>query len=134
MPAHSDSNSKSIVAFKWHSPILGMRFLQADTVSASLLSGRLKVCLCPHLARASRLARDLGKHNQSIGFSASSIAGDGKVFLASEDGDVYVIRAGPLYELMAVNPMGEAMIATPAISGGIFIVRGEHHVFGIAGQ
>jgi hypothetical protein len=76
----------------------------------------------------------LGNHNQSIGFSASPIAGDGKVFLASEDGDVYVIRAGPLYELMAVHPMGEAMIATPAISGGILIVRGQHHVFGIGGQ
>lgn len=73
-------------------------------------------------------------NNQSIGFSASPIAGDGKIFLASEDGDVYVIRAGPLYELMAVNPMGEAMIATPAISGGMLIVRGQHHVFGIGGK
>jgi hypothetical protein len=98
------------------------------------LSSRLNVFLCPHLGRASRPARDLGKHKQSIGFSASPIAGDGKIFLASEDGDVYVIRAGPLYELMAVNPMGETMIATPAISGGMLILRGQHHVFGIGGE
>ncbi|HXI89581.1 MAG TPA: PQQ-binding-like beta-propeller repeat protein [Blastocatellia bacterium] len=73
-------------------------------------------------------------NNQSIGFSASPVAGDGKIFLASEDGDVYVIKAGPVYELMAVNPMREAMIATPAISGGMLIVRGQHHVFGIGGR
>lgn len=73
-------------------------------------------------------------NDQSIGFSASPVAGDGKIFLASEDGDVYVIKAGPLYELMAVNPIGEAMIATPAISAGMLIVRGQHHVFGIGGR
>jgi len=73
-------------------------------------------------------------NEQSIGFSASPVAGDGKLFLASEDGDIYVIKAGPVYELLGVNPMGEAMIATPAISGGLLIVRGQHHVFGIGRQ
>jgi outer membrane protein assembly factor BamB len=64
-------------------------------------------------------------NDQSIGFSASPVAGDGKIFLASEDGDVYVIKAGPEYKLLAVNPMGK--IAAPAISGGMIIVRGQHH-------
>jgi hypothetical protein len=52
--------------------------------------------------------------------------------LASEDGDVYVLQSGPVYQLLAVNSMGEPLIATPAISKGILIVRGQHHVFGIA--
>ena len=71
---------------------------------------------------------------QSIGFSASPVAGDGKIFMASEDGDVYVIKAGPVYELMSVNQMGEPIIATPAIAGGMIIVRGQHHVFAIGGR
>ncbi len=65
-------------------------------------------------------------------YSASPVAADGKLFLTSEDGDIYVVRAGPKYELLASNPIGEVCMATPAISGGMIIVRGQHHVFGIA--
>lgn len=64
-------------------------------------------------------------------FSASPVAADGKLYCASEDGDVYVIKAGPAYELLATNPMGSPLMATPAISGGLIIVRAQNHVFGI---
>ena len=40
-------------------------------------------------------------------FTASPVAADGKVYLASEDGQVFVLKAGPTYELMADNDMGE---------------------------
>ena len=62
-------------------------------------------------------------------FTASPVASDGKIYLSSEDGDVFVVKAGPKYELLATNPVGEVMIATPAISDGLVIVRGIHHVF-----
>jgi len=65
-------------------------------------------------------------------FTASPVAADGKLYLASEDGEVFVIKAGPKYELLATNPMGEVVMATPAISDGMIIVRGLQHVFGIA--
>lgn len=69
---------------------------------------------------------------QSIGFSASPVAADGKLYLASEDGDVYVIKAGPKYEMLAANSMGEPMMATPAISDGMIYIRSQNHVFCIA--
>ncbi len=62
-------------------------------------------------------------------FTASPVASDGKIYLSSEDGDVFVVKAGPKYELLATNPVGEVMMATPAISGGLVIVRGLKHVF-----
>jgi len=65
-------------------------------------------------------------------FSASPVAADGKVYFASEDGDVFVVKAGSTFELLARNTMGEVMIATPAIGGKMLIIRGQHHVFGIA--
>ncbi|HKY04984.1 MAG TPA: PQQ-binding-like beta-propeller repeat protein [Blastocatellia bacterium] len=65
-------------------------------------------------------------------YSASPVAADGKLYFSSEDGDVFVVRAGPKYELLATNPMGEVLMATPAISDGMIIVRGQHHVFGIS--
>ena len=37
-------------------------------------------------------------------FSASPVAGDGKIYCSSEDGDVYVIKAGPEYEELAKTP------------------------------
>lgn len=64
-------------------------------------------------------------------FSASPVAGRGHIYFSSEDGEVFVIKAGPKYELVAVNRMGEALMATPAIAGGIIIVRGQQHVFAI---
>ncbi len=73
-------------------------------------------------------------NNQGAGFSASPVAADGKLYFASEDGDVYVLRAGSKYELMAINPMGEALMATPAISNGLLIIRGQHHLFAVSNQ
>ena len=62
-------------------------------------------------------------------FTASPVASDNKVYLSSEDGDVFFVKAGPKYELLATNPVGEVMMATPAINSGQLIVRGVHHLF-----
>jgi outer membrane protein assembly factor BamB len=64
-------------------------------------------------------------------FSASPVAADGKVYFVSEDGDVFVLRAGPTYGLLATNPMGEPLMATPAISGGLLILRSQSYVYAV---
>jgi len=64
-------------------------------------------------------------------FSASPVAADGKIYCASEDGDVFVVKAGPEYEELAKNSMGEVVMATPAISDGFIIVRGLKNVYAI---
>lgn len=65
-------------------------------------------------------------------FTASPVASDGKIYLSSEDGEIFVFKAGPKHELLSVNPMGEPLMATPAISDGMLIVRGVKHLFGVA--
>jgi outer membrane protein assembly factor BamB len=65
-------------------------------------------------------------------FSASPVAADGKIYLTSEDGEVFVVRAGPKYELLATNVMDEVLMATPAISDGMIFIRGMKHVFAVA--
>jgi outer membrane protein assembly factor BamB len=62
-------------------------------------------------------------------FTASPVASDGKIYLASEDGDVFVVKAGTKYELLSKNPVGEVMMATPAISEGVVIVRTVSHLY-----
>ena len=64
-------------------------------------------------------------------FSASPVAADGKIYCSSEDGDVFVVKAGPAYELLAKNPIGEVLMATPAISDGLIIFRGLKNVYAI---
>jgi len=64
-------------------------------------------------------------------YSASPVAADGKLYFTGEDGEIFVVKAGPKYELLAANPMGEVLMATPAISDGMIFVRGQHHVFGV---
>jgi len=65
-------------------------------------------------------------------FSASPVAADGKIYLTSEDGDVFVVKAGRTYELLATNPVGEVLMATPAIADGVLYIRGMKHVIAIA--
>jgi len=64
-------------------------------------------------------------------FSASPIAADGKLYVASEDGEVYVLTAGPGLQQVAKNDMQEVIMATPAISDGLIVVRTLGHLYGI---
>jgi outer membrane protein assembly factor BamB len=64
-------------------------------------------------------------------FTASPVAAANKLYISSEDGDVYVVKAGAQYELLAKNKVGEAILATPAFAGDVILVRGEKHLFAI---
>ena len=66
------------------------------------------------------------------GFTASPVAADGKIYIASEDGDAYVIQSGPAFKLLSVNPMGEICMATPAISEGTLFFRTQGNLVAIA--
>lgn len=68
---------------------------------------------------------------QGGAYSASPVAAAGRVYLTSEDGDINVIKAGSSYELLATNPMGEVLMATPALADGVLYVRGMQHLFAI---
>lgn len=56
-------------------------------------------------------------------FTASPWAYNGKLFFLSEDGDTYVVKAGPEFELQATNPLDEIAMASPAISGDKLLIR-----------
>lgn len=64
-------------------------------------------------------------------FSASPVAADGKLYLSSEDGDVFVVKAGRQYELLSTNVMGQPLMATPALSEGMLIVRGQDGIYAL---
>jgi hypothetical protein len=57
------------------------------------------------------------------------VAADGRLYFANEDGEVHVVKAGPEYELLGTNAVGELLMATPALADGMIIVRGVRHLF-----
>ncbi|MGH9798943.1 MAG: PQQ-binding-like beta-propeller repeat protein, partial [Blastocatellia bacterium] len=69
--------------------------------------------------------------HQGSGFSGSPVASDGKIYLPSEDGDIFIIKAGEKFELLGKNSIGQLLMATPAISGKMMFVRGERDLFAI---
>jgi hypothetical protein len=66
------------------------------------------------------------------GFTASPWAYNGKVFALSEDGDTFVIEAGPEFKLVGKNSLGEMILATPAIVRDSLIIRTIGRVYRIA--
>lgn len=56
-------------------------------------------------------------------YYSSPVAGDGKLYLASETGKVSVLDAEPPFETLSVRDFGEAIYATPAISDGVIYLR-----------
>ena len=70
----------------------------------------------------------------SSAFTSSPVGNDGKVFIAGEDGDVIVLKAGPVFERLATNDMGAVVLATPAISEGRLLVRTQTQLVSIGSR
>ena len=68
---------------------------------------------------------------RATGFTASPVAGDGKLYFAGESGEVVVVKSGKTFQVLSRNPMGESCVATPAISGGNIIFRTRDHLVSI---
>jgi outer membrane protein assembly factor BamB len=74
-----------------------------------------------------------GRSRDALGeYYASPVAAEDKLFLASSEGKVTVLKAEAKWEVLAVNDMGEEIHATPALSGGRIYVRthGALYCFG----
>ena len=65
-------------------------------------------------------------------YFASPVAGDGKIYVAGENGVVVVLKNAPDYELLATNDMGESIVGTPAIAGGSLFIRTRTKALAVA--
>ena len=66
-------------------------------------------------------------------FKASPILVSGKLYLATEEGDVVVVKAGPAFEVLATNTTADqSFIATPAVAAGDLYLRSRTHLFRIS--
>jgi outer membrane protein assembly factor BamB len=65
------------------------------------------------------------------GFSASPVAVDGKIFFTNDNGETFVLAAGPKFDLLRVNRLNEQTLATPALVDGKWYFRTMEHLIAI---
>lgn len=56
-------------------------------------------------------------------FTSSIVAGDGKLYFTTEEGDVHIVTAGRTFALAGTQSLGDSTFATPAISEGVIYFR-----------
>jgi outer membrane protein assembly factor BamB len=64
-------------------------------------------------------------------FAAAPVAFDGKVLITSQDGDTYVLKAGPVHEILGTNLLGEGVVASLGIAGDSVYIRSEKNLYRI---
>ena len=65
------------------------------------------------------------------GFSGSPVANGDRLYFSGENGEVFVVKAGEDFVVLATNDMGEECMSTPAISDGTLYFRTRGHVVAI---
>jgi outer membrane protein assembly factor BamB len=108
----------------------------AYLITPVLYDGVLYVCKTNGIFSAFDAKTGERLYQQRLGkgvaaFTSSLVAGDGKVYVTSEEGEVYVVKAGRTFELLATNPIGELMLSTPAISEGVMFFRTNKNIIAI---
>ena len=64
-------------------------------------------------------------------FSASPIAGDGKIYFVSEGGETIVVKAGRTFEIVSRNKLDGHFVASPAADGGRVFLRADDRIIAV---
>lgn len=85
-------------------------------------------------AKSGAIKYDGGRVPVPSSFTSSAVAYDGKLLLTSEDGDTFVIKAGPTHEVLHTNSLGEVVLSSIAIADGKLFIRGDKHLYCIGNR
>jgi outer membrane protein assembly factor BamB len=80
-------------------------------------------------AKTGAVAYEGGRPPVPSRFMGSPVAFDGRLLLTSNDGNTFIVKAGPAFELLSTNSLGEDVYGSPALSNGKLYIRGEHHLY-----
>jgi len=117
----------------WYQPLLG------TYITSALVYGDHYYTLLDRgflLCHDARTGKEIYGHQRisASGFTASPWAYNGKIFLLSEDGDTFVVQAGPAFKVLGKNSLDEMSLATPAIARGSVVLRTQSKLYRIAGN
>jgi len=71
------------------------------------------------------------KLGQSKSFIASPVASDGKIYIADEEGTIYILQDGDSFNLLAEIPMNDICMTAPAITDGMIFFRTQKYLIAV---
>ena len=75
---------------------------------------------------------DLGRQRlPPATYSGSPVLADGRIYVTNEDGVTIVAKAGPEFQVLAENDLGEHTLSSPAISDGQIFIRTDTALYAI---
>ena len=113
----------------WYQPMLGTYNTSALVYDGYYYTLLDRGFLLNHDARTGREIYGRTRIKPGSGFTASPWAYNGRIFLLGEDGDTFVVRAGPDFELLGTNSLNEMALATPAVVRGSLILRTQSKLY-----
>ena len=116
----------------WYQPMLGTYNTSALVYDGHYYTLLDRGFLLNHDARTGREIYGRTRIKPGSGFTASPWAYNGRIFLLGEDGDTFVVRAGPEFELLGTNSLNEMALATPAVVRGSLILRTQSKLYRIS--
>ncbi|MDA1094205.1 MAG: PQQ-binding-like beta-propeller repeat protein [Acidobacteria bacterium] len=116
----------------WYQPMLGTYNTSALVYDGYYYTLLDRGFLLNHDARTGREVYGRTRIKPGSGFTASPWAYNDRIFLMSEDGETFVIRAGPEFELLHTNSLNEMALATPAVVRGSVLLRTQTKLYRIS--
>jgi outer membrane protein assembly factor BamB len=117
----------------WSSP-RGSPFVPSGILHGDLLYliNDMQSILTALDARTGRLAYQerLGEAVRE-GFSSSPVAVGDKIFFTNDNGQTFVVQAGPTFKLLRVNELGAQVLASPALVDGTWFWRTANELVAI---
>ena len=76
-----------------------------------------------------RTGKLMWKHRLGAHHSASPVSAGGNLYFTADNGDTFVLKAAPQFQLLSQNPLGEDVRASPAVSHGELLIRSLHYLY-----
>jgi outer membrane protein assembly factor BamB len=124
LKADSTASKQVAWSFKRGGAYMASPLVYGDYLYNMQINGTL-TCI-DALTGAVKYKKDTGK-----AFSGSAVASDGKLYFPAETGEILVVMAGPIYNLLAENTLDDICMSTPALTDGLIIFRARHAVIAI---
>jgi len=116
----------------WYQPMLGTYNTSALVYEGHYYTLLDRGFLLNHDAQTGREVYGRTRIKPGSGFTASPWAYNDRIFLMGEDGDTFVVRSGPEFELLHTNSLNEMALATPAVVRGSLLLRTQTKLYRIS--
>jgi outer membrane protein assembly factor BamB len=129
---YPEKEKKAAEEFAWFYDRAGAYMTSVVVYDSLLYRLRWNGSLACYQARTGELIYEETVHPSS--FIACPVIADGKIFMVAENGDLYIARTGPQYEIIRKIPLGEPSLVTPGLSRDMIILRTAHRLMAVSGN